>query len=79
MAGLANLVDLLFSDFMLAEIIRTEDNLSKAKGRKEKDKLRNQAKGKKQVAAKQIVNMTSKSQTTVGGPQDLGVKKRARS
>jgi len=53
--------------------------LSKAKGRKEKEKLKNQAKGKKQVAAKQIVNMTSKSQTTIGGPQDLGVKKRARS
>ena len=53
--------------------------MSKSKGRKEKEKIKKQAKGKKQVAAKQIVNMTSKSQTTIGGPQDLGVKKRARS
>jgi hypothetical protein len=44
-----------------------EDNLSKAKGRKEKEKLKNQAKEKKQVAAKQIINITSKSQTTLGG------------
>ena len=63
---------------MLAEIIRTEDNLSKAKGRKEREKLKNQAKEKKQVAAKQMINITSKSQTTLGGSQNLGVKKRAR-
>ena len=41
--------------------------MSKAKGRKEKEKLKNQAKEKKQVAAKQIINITSKSQTTLGG------------
>ncbi len=52
-----------------------EDNLSKAKGRKDKDKLKNQAKEKKQVAAKQKANMTSTSLTTLGGLQDLGVKK----
>ncbi len=51
--------------------------MSKAKGRKEKEKLKNQAKEKKQVAAKQIVNMTSKSQATLGNLQNLGVKKRA--
>ncbi len=53
--------------------------MSKSKGRKEKEKLKNQAKEKKQVAAKQTVNMTSTSQTTLGGSQNLGVKKRARS
>ena len=37
-----------------------EDILSKAKGKKEKDKLKNQAKKKKQVAAKQIIYITSK-------------------
>ena len=31
-----------------------EDNLSKAKGRKEKEKIKNQAKEKNQGAAKQI-------------------------
>jgi len=44
-----------------------EDNLSKAKGRKEKEKFKQQAKEKKQVAAKQIISITSKSQTTLGG------------
>jgi hypothetical protein len=46
---------------------RMEDNLSKGKGRKEKEKLKQQAKEKKQVATKQIINITSKSQTTLGG------------
>ena len=49
--------------------------MSKAKGKKEKEKLKSQAKEKKQVAAKQTVNMTSTSQTTLGGSQNLGVKK----
>ena len=54
--------------------------MSKAKGRKEKEKTKKQAKGKKQVAAaKQTVNMTSTSQTTLGGLQDLGVKKHSHS
>ena len=52
--------------------------MSKSKGRKEKEKIKKQAKGKKQVAAKQTVNMTSTSQTTLGGLQDLGVKKHVR-
>jgi hypothetical protein len=43
-------LDLLFSDLLLGEITRMEDNLSKAKGRKEKEKLKSQAKEKKQVA-----------------------------
>ena len=60
-------MDLLFSDLLLGEITRMEDNLSKAKGRKEKEKNKQQAKEKKQVAAKQIINITSKSQTTLGG------------
>jgi hypothetical protein len=49
-----------------------EGNLSKEKGRKGKEKAKNQAKDKKQAAAKQAV--TSASQTTVGGL--LGAKKR---
>ena len=44
-----------------------EDNLSKAKGRKEKEKSKQQAKEKKQGAAKQIIDITSKIQTTLGG------------
>ena len=60
-------MDLLFSDLLLGEIIRMEANLSKAKGRKEKEKSKQQAKEKKQVAAKQIINITSKSKTTLGG------------
>ena len=32
-----------------------EDDLSKAKGKKEKEKLKNQVKEKKQVAAKQVI------------------------
>ncbi len=44
-----------------------EDNLSKAKGRKEKEKNKQQAKEKKQVAAKQIIGIPSKIQTTLGG------------
>ncbi len=44
-----------------------EDNLSKAKGRKEKEKNKQQAKEKKQIAAKQITNITSNSKTTLGG------------
>ena len=54
-AGFAKLVDLPFSDFVLAGITRMEDNLSKAKGKKEKEKLKNQTKGKKQTAANQKV------------------------
>ncbi len=60
-------MDLLFWDLLLGEITRMEDDLSKAKGKKEKEKLKNQAKEKKQVAAKQIISITSKSQTTLGG------------
>ena len=52
-----------------------EDNLSKAKGKKEKEKIKNQAKDKKQAAAKQRENLASKDQTT--GPQSSVVKKRA--
>jgi hypothetical protein len=43
---------MLFSDLLLGEITGMEDNLSKAKGKKEKEKLKNQAKKKKQVVAK---------------------------
>ncbi|MFC1995776.1 hypothetical protein ACFLVM_02760 [Chloroflexota bacterium] len=53
--GLAKLVDLPFSDLLLAEITRMEDNLSKAKGKKEKEKLKKQTKEKKQIAANQKV------------------------
>jgi hypothetical protein len=57
----------LFSDLLLGEITRMEDNLSKAKGRKEKEKSKQQAKEKKQVAAKQIISIPSKIQATLGG------------
>ena len=60
-------MDLLFSDLLPGEITRMEDNLSKAKGRKEKEKIKQQAKEKKQIAAKQIISITSKIQTTLGG------------
>ena len=55
MPGFAKLVDLPFSDLLLAEITRMEDNLSKAKGKKEKEKLKKQTKEKKQTAANQKV------------------------
>ena len=45
----------MIGDFVLAEITRMEDNLSKAKGKKEKEKLKNQTKKKKQIAANQKV------------------------
>jgi hypothetical protein len=38
-----------------------ENKLSKAKGRKEKEKSKQQAKGKKQIAAKQIISTSPKS------------------
>jgi hypothetical protein len=41
--------------------------LSKAKGRKEKEKLKHQAKEKKELAAKHRTSKNSKSQTTLGG------------
>jgi hypothetical protein len=50
----------------LGEIARMEDNLSKAKGKKEKEKSKQQAKEKKQVTAKQITSIPSKIQTTLG-------------
>ena len=43
---------------MVKGITRMEDNLSKAKGKKDKEKLKKQTKEKKQVTAKQKVNMT---------------------
>jgi hypothetical protein len=43
-----------------------ENNLSKAKGRKEKEKSKQQTKEKKK-AAKQIISTPSKSQTPLGG------------
>jgi hypothetical protein len=58
---------MLFSDLLLGEITGMEDNLSKAKGRKEKEKAKQQAKEKKKIADKQILSITSKSQTTIGG------------
>jgi hypothetical protein len=58
---------MLFSDLLLGEITGMEDNLSKAKGRKEKEKTKQQAKEKKKIADKQILSITSKSQTTIGG------------
>jgi hypothetical protein len=44
-----------------------ENNLSKAKGRKEKEKSKQQTKEKKQNATKQIESTLSKSQTPLGG------------
>ena len=48
-------------------ITRMEDDLSKAKGSKEKNKLKKQADEKKRAAAQQKISKTSKSQTTLGG------------
>jgi hypothetical protein len=59
-------LDLVFSDLLLREITGMEDKLSKAKGKKEKQKLKDQAKEKKQLAAKQRISKTSKSETTLG-------------
>jgi hypothetical protein len=49
---LLDLEGFAFLRFISGKIARMEDNLSKAKGKKEKEKLKNQAKKKKQVAAK---------------------------
>jgi hypothetical protein len=40
--------------------------VSKAKGRKEKEKAKAQIKGKKEVVAKDSVNVPSKNQTNIG-------------
>jgi len=53
------------------EIIKvTEDNLSKAKGSKEKNKMKKQADEKKRIAKQKIGN-TSKSQATLGGSSKI--------
>jgi len=51
-------------------IIIMEDNLSKAKGSKEKNKMKKQADEKRRIA-KQNIGNTSKSQTTLGGSSKI--------
>ena len=44
-----------------------DKNGAKNTNKKEKEKNKQQAKEKKQIAAKQITNITSNSKTTLGG------------
>jgi len=63
------------------KIYKLEAEISNAKTleiEKEKEKIKNQAKEKKHAAAKQTVNTTSTSQTTLGGSQNLGINKNER-